>query len=498
MTDTNTLILALDIGTSSTRALFYDAKGHQIDDAEVQIKYSQATTADGGVETDPAALYDRTLAAIRGLLEKSHPAVHKKIAGVGVSCFWHSLMGLDEGNSPVTALYSWADTRSREEVKELTDTLDPEKYHARTGCFLHPSYWPAKLIWLHKTSADEFGRAKRWVSFAEYFFLRLFGEAGCPISMASATGLFDQNRREWDEETLRALPISRDHLLPLTDRDKPQTGLRKPPQGLENLREVPWFPALGDGATSNLGAGGASDKRMVVNLGTSGAIRVMAERDKIDVPPGLFCYRADAKRFLVGGAVSNGGNVYAWLSRTVQLGEHPHDIEKSLAQAAPDGHGLTVLPFWAGERSPGWHADARAMILGLNLHSSPLDIFQASLEAVAYTFAGMRDELLKTFPDAHSLVVSGGALEHSPAWVQIFADVLGTDIRICQTGEPSGRGAALFGSNALGLLPDLGDAPDALGKAFHPRPDHHKVYKKAYERYRAYYDHLICDTPPEC
>jgi gluconokinase len=315
--------------------------------------------------------------------------------------------------------------------------------------------------------------------------------------MASATGLFNQNKKDWDEETLRALPITRDHLLPLTDRDKPQSCMAKPPQELTNLGEVPWFPALGDGATSNLGAGGASEKRMVVNLGTSGAIRVMAERDRADIVPGLFCYRADAGTFLVGGAVSNGGNVHAWLARTLQLGEHPHDIDKMIAQAAPDGHGLTVLPFWAGERSPGWHADARATIIGLNLHSSATDIFQASLEAVAYTFAGMRDELLRTFPGATSLVVSGGALEHSPAWVQIFADVLGTDIRICRTGEPSGRGAALFASNALGLLPDLSGAPDTLGRTFRPRSDHHAVYRKAYERFRGYYDRLICDTAPD-
>lgn len=495
MTDQQALILALDIGTSSTRALIYDPLGNQIEGAEVQIKYSQTTTSDGGVETDPAVLYDRTLAAMRGLFEKSHPAQQKKIAGVGVSCFWHSLMGVDDNNTALTPLYSWADTRARDQVAALAEKLDPKEYHARTGCFLHPSYWPAKLIWLERTNPVLFRKVKHWVSFAEYLTFRLFGEARCPLSMASATGLFDQNRKNWDDETLKALPISRDQLLPLADRTDPRAGMVKPPQGLENLREVPWFPALGDGATSNLGAGGASERRMVINVGTSGAIRVMAERDRIDIPPGLFCYRADGRTFLVGGAVSNGGNVYAWLARTLQLGEHPHDAERVVAEAQPDGHGLTVLPFWGGERSPGWHADARATILGLNLHSSPLDIFQASLEAVAYTFADIREELLKTFPHATSLIVSGGALEHSPAWVQIFADVLGTDVQISRNGEPSGRGAALFASQALGLLPDLSDTPDALARAFHARPDHHEVYQKAHARYRAYYDRLVCDDP---
>jgi gluconokinase len=486
-------ILSLDIGTSSTRALLYDEFGNAVEDAEVQIHYDQKTTPDGGVETDADGLCERTIDAIRSLLDK--PGLKSgEIAGVAVSCFWHSLMGVDESGAATTPLYSWADTRSRGEVATLASKLDAEAYHARTGCFLHPSYWPAKLLWLEKTHGDEFHKAKRWVSFAEYLSLQLFGNACCSISMASATGLFDQNKRTWDKETLDALPISEENLLPLTDLGESQSGMPKPPAGLEILRDVPWFPALGDGATSNLGAGGASEQRMVINLGTSGAIRVMAERNHIDIPPGLFCYRADSHRFLVGGAVSNGGNVYAWLSRNLKLGDDSPEMERQVAQAEPDGHGLTVLPFWAGERSPGWHVDARAAILGLNLHTSPVDIFQASLEAVAYTFADIRAELQPIFPHAQEIIVSGGALEHSPAWAQIFADVLGSPVQISLTSEPSGRGAALFVSAALGLIDSLGEAPDLLGKTYYPNPTRQAVYKQAQDRYRSYYDRLIAGS----
>src|SRR5579872_4533753 len=115
----NAQILSLDIGTSSTRALLYDAYGHALEGAEVQIKYDQKTTPDGGVETDADGLYERTVEAIRSLLSK--PELKKgEIAGVGVSCFWHSLLGVDEGGTAATPLYSWADTRARSEVATLS------------------------------------------------------------------------------------------------------------------------------------------------------------------------------------------------------------------------------------------------------------------------------------------------------------------------------------------------------------------------------------------
>ena len=104
------------------------------------------------------------------------------------------------------------------------------------------------------------------------------------------------------------------------------------------------------------------------------------------MPAGLWCYRVDRRRALLGGATSEGGNVYGWMQDTLKLGE-PDAIERALAQLPPDGHGLTVLPFLAGERSPGWAGDVRATISGLGLNTTPIEMLQAGLEAVAYRFA---------------------------------------------------------------------------------------------------------------
>ncbi len=485
------LFLTLDMGTSSVRAMLFDVRGRPVPDAEVQIPYRQTTSADGGVQTDAEPLLDRTVDSMRQLLRAQGKAVFGRIAGVGISCFWHSLMGVGKDGRAVTPLYSWADNRARAQAADLAHVLDPVSYHARTGCVLHPCYWPAKLCWLHQTQPDLFGSVQTWMSFGEYVMLRLFGQASCSLSMASGTGLLDQNKAQWDAQTLAVLPIQTSQLNPLTDRNASQSGLTSEfARVLAPLRTVPWFPAVGDGACSNAGCGATAPTRIAINMGTSGAMRVAVEADTLSIPPGLFCYRMDGRRFLVGGAFANGGNVYAWQQTTLNLSGR-EALSPALSKLPPDGSGLTVLPFWAGERSPGWHADARAAILGMNLHTAPLDIMHASLEAVGYQFATVHDLLLQQFPQGCQIIASGGALTHDPAWTQILADIFGMPISASKIGEATSRGAALLAAESLGLRRDLSHIPTYLGRTYKPDAARHAVYQKARARYQSLYEQMI-------
>ncbi len=485
------LLLTLDIGTSSVRAMLFDTRGRTVPGAEVQIAYRQTTFADGGVQTDADLLLARTVDSLRQLLRSVDRATAGRIAGVGISCFWHSLLGVGKDERAVTPLYSWADNRARAQADNLARVLAPQAYHARTGCVLHPNYWPAKLCWLCETQPDLFHSVHTWMSFGEYLMLRLFGHAACSLSLASGTGLLDQNAGGWDAETLDALPIQVSQLNPLTDRHGSQSTLTGEwARALAPLRALPWFPAVGDGACSNVGAGATDPSRIAINMGTSGAMRVAVEADTISIPPGLFCYRIDGRRFLVGGAFANGGNVYAWQQTTLNLSGR-ESLSNALSALPPDGHGLTVLPFWAGERSPGWHADARAAILGMNLHTAPLDIMHASLEAVGYQFAAVHDLLLTQFPHATQIVASGGALNHDPAWTQILADIFGMPVSASRIGEATSRGAALLALESLGLRRDLSHIPTYLGRTYKPDAARHAIYQKARARYEGLYAQLI-------
>ena len=138
---------------------------------------------------------------------------------------------------------------------------------------------------------------------------------------------------------------------------------------------MPWYPAVGDGAAGNIGSDCTDPGRIALNVGTSAALRVVTDTARRP-PRGLWRYRIDRRRALVGGATSEGGNVYAWCRHVLRL---PDDdaLERELAARLPDDHGLTVLPFLAGERAPGWRGNRRAAIAGLSLDTTAVDILHA-------------------------------------------------------------------------------------------------------------------------
>jgi len=383
----------------------------------------------------------------------------------------------------------WADTRSTGEAQVLRSALDDDGFHGRTGCHLHSSYWPAKLRWLARERPAEFRRVARWGSFGEFLELSLFGEATTSTSMASATGLFDQKTGRWDAEALAAAEIDEQRLFPLSRRSEPRRGLRAPWAGRwPALRVASWFPAVGDGAASNVGSDCVDPTRIALNVGTSAAMRVVT-RDPAAPPSGLWRYRVDERRAVVGGATSEGGNVYAWCRETLRLGGDD-EVEAALAALPPDGHGLTVLPHLAGERSPGWRGERRGAVSGLRLDTTGLEILKACLEAVALRLAMVYDLLAPCAVRDHTIVASGAALGRSRAWTQIVADALGHPVRWSSEPEATSRGAALLTLEALGVLPDLAAARQPLGDAFTPDRARHARYRDALDRQRRFDDRV--------
>ena len=483
------MILALDIGTSSVRAIAFDQFGETVG-SDVRLTYAMDTTQDGGVEIDAERLLDTVCRVLDGFCDQEG-ADTIQIRGVGISTFWHNVVGVGADGRAVTPLISWADTRPASVMPELKDLLDETANHARTGCVLHPSYLPAKLLWFARIHDDKFQQATRWMSIGEYIGLRFFGQARCSISMASGTGLLNPHTCTWDRDTLSALPVEEEQLSPLTDLHTPFVGLTDEFSARwPALRDVPWWPAVGDGACSNIGSGCVSASRTALMVGTSGAMRVMWPADAFTIPDGLWCYRADGHRILMGGAVSNGGNVYGWMRETLQL-DSQEAIEQSLTATAPAAHGLTILPFWAGERSPGWHASARATISGMTLHTTPLDILRAGLEATTYCLASIYERLQAVNTEGREIIASGAGLLQSPAWMQMMADVLGRPVTASAVQEASSRGVVLLALEASGVLDDLTDAPAPLETTYEPDIQRHERYHEAMEQQQVLYDMMI-------
>jgi gluconokinase len=420
-------VLALDVGSSSVRAQRFDERAEPAGELR-QERYDTVDAAE-------------VARLVRDVLGGEEPD--------GTSCFAHSLVAVDERWRPLTPILGWRDTRSAGAAEWLRRRLDPGEVHARTGAYLHPSFWSAKLAWLAQEEPETFRRAAHFVSFAEF----LGGSPESSLSLASSSGLLDLTTRDWDEELLATLGLDAERLPRIVDR-----------------------PVWLDAACSNVGASCEGRERAALMVGTSGALRVLYETERPQPQPGLFLYLFDERRVVEGGALSDGGNLYAWLERTLARDEGP------LAERDPREHGLTFLPFLGGERSTGWDPDATGAVVGLTFATTPRDLRQAALEGVAFRFAAIADLL----PDVHEVVATGGGLLHDPDWIQLTADALARPVLVSAVAEASLRGAAVSALRGMGHEP--GDVPTE--GVFHPREELADAYRSARERQRRLYEVL--------
>jgi gluconokinase len=424
-----TRVLALDVGTSSARALVFDERCCASAPGGGRQERYTATRGHSGRLGEFDA--DELLAVVRDAVDEARREAGR-VDGIAISCFWHSLVALDARGRPLTPVLTW---RHLAEPGELA--VDPAAVHARTGCPLHPSFWPLKIAGLQAQGL----RAARYVSFSD-----LLTDGRTSLSMASGTGLLGLDGH-WDEELLDALRLEEEQLPALADE-----------------------LVLGDGAAANLGSGAVGPRRAALTIGTSAALRTV--HGPSAPRRGLFLYRVDGDRLCEGGALSDGGNLLDWLERL--LG----DVDTAgLADEQPSR--LDFLALLGGERSPGWNAAARGIVSGLSFETGARDVVQAALEGVAYRFA----DIAELMPEVDELVGSGGALLNRPAWAQILADVLERPLTLSAVEEASARGAAVFALERLGETP----APAPLGRRFEPRPERFDAYRAARERQRRLY-----------
>lgn len=478
---------ALDLGTSSVRALLFDNEFKAFENVGLQKRYQFLSRPDGSVEVDPGILFQLTCDCLDALHEHM-TGRDLRAAGVAISTFWHCFVGIDKTGVPTTPIVHLFDTRSGRQMEQLTDTFDPAWLHAITGCMPHTSYWPAKLLWLKETLPDQFARTARWISVGEYLLLRFTGKGAESISMVSASGIWDQRANTYCEEVLQMIGIDPSQLAPLETLDEPRRSLL--PEFAKRwplLNGIPWYPAYGDGACNSIGSGCSTPDKFALMVGTSGAMRVVVKQKFVTIPAGIWCYRVNRERFILGGAVSNGGEVFRWATRTLQL---PDDAEDQITLRKPGSHGLTVLPYFAGERSPYWRPDLRAALSGVSLATQPIDILQACLESVALRFKQIYMLLLRPFPKPNHVIASGGALLQSKVWLQMMTDALAHPLVACEVAEASSRGAAMIAAEQMGLLADFEDAPAELGETVEPKQESVAVYRKMLERDARLFDAL--------
>jgi gluconokinase len=450
-------VLALDLGTSSVRALVFDDRGVAVPGALARRPTHLELSDEGKAELDP----DEVVTALGECLDEL--AGRGELDGVehvATSCAWHSVIALDGDGRRLTGALTWADTRAAPLVAEQRSRGDMDRLHAATGARPHTLYWTVKLPWLAGQLSPP---PARYLGLAEYLTGALLGDATASRSMASGTGLLDLASATWDGQALELAGVDGGALPAVaqggwTGRLGPEGGRRWPA-----LADATWHPVTGDGAASNVGAGCVTPDRVAINVGTSAAIRAVERADQAGpLHPELWRYLVDDQRVVSGAAFSGAGNLYAWLRQVTALpAEGP--VEEELAGVPPGSRGVVVMPYHAGSRPPLDLAAGSGAITGLSLATTAVEILAATLESVCYRLAAGFDALATTLPGEPQVVASGGAIVASPWWQQTLADVLGRPVRVVDEPEASARGAALL---ALGQT-----THPATVREVEPRPD---------------------------
>ncbi|KDO30962.1 hypothetical protein SPRG_04150 [Saprolegnia parasitica CBS 223.65] len=491
-------IVVVDIGSSSVRASAYVC----VRGAWIAVDGSLCQEARAAIAADGTADMGSIQAAVERVLDGTIGWLTKQrayaVKAVGFSAFGMSLVGVDAAGAPVTPVYTYAG-QCADEATELRDALAKAGLQAEvynhTGAPMHPAYAAPTLL-RHNRHHRATSPVYAWQSMVGVL-LRAWTTASHAIPMsyseASWTGLLDFRSATWHEKLVAmthtpasSMPPTQDPSIPV-DAHLNLTYARRWPL----LRDATFYLAFGDGAVANVGAKCTDPSRICLTIGTSAAMRVLVPLASLGkVPRGLWCYRVNATHVLLGGALTDGGSLYAWAKKTLAL---PSNAAAALEAMAPGAHGLTLLPFLHGERAPGWHAKAACTISGITAATTAIDILRASLESVALRLAAIYALLAPQATSDAVIVASGTALTSSRLWRQMIADAIGRKV-VLETDavETTSRGVAMAVGCYMGLSSSLDELQPLSSTLLSADPSRHAhaAYLGAREKQEALYHTL--------
>ncbi|TCO33475.1 gluconokinase [Kribbella steppae] len=441
MTKTDGPVLALDLGTSSARALVLSAAdATPVPGALARYKISPTYATGGSATLDLHEYVEGLLGCVDELQQNGHL---NDIGAIVISSQWHSIVALDNRGTALTPVITWADTRSVE--LDLGPSFDEHAFHARTGSWLHRLYWTRRIPWLLSE-----GSPAGFAGLPDLVLERLTGERVTSVSIASGTGTLDLARGEYDEEALEIAGAKAELLPPIVPTG--WTGLLSSEFGRRwpGLVGVPVHPPTGDGAASNVGSGGYDDTTAAVTVGTSAAVRVVHPiADAPELPWELWRYRVDDESAVTGMAFSAAGNLHAWLTGVLQLDEEHHEPTGVEIGASR----VIAIPFHAGTRPPATVPSGSGVYFGLSFDDTGEDLLAASLQGASLEIDRGLRMLDSLFGRELSVVLGGGGIDASAWWRRCLTATFARPTTVCAEAEVGARGAAAV---ALGLWPEPG------------------------------------------
>ena len=484
-----TLLLGVDIGTSSCKTALFDPEGKVV--AQGGCEYPVSYPRKGWAEQDPAQWWEGVCRAVREMISDNgiDPA---EIAGIGTDGQSWSAIALDREGNVLCPTPIWTDTRSEEICRETEDRLTAEKLFGLCGNPAKPGYtWP-KILWYRKHRPEVFEKTEKILQSNSYIVYRMTGEITQDISQGYGLACFDMRKGCWDEEMCETLGIPRRMLPEIVPCHQIVGKLTVDAAKQMGLREgIPVAAGGLDAACGTLGAGVVSPGQTQEQGGQAGGMSICIDQYAAD-PRLILGFHVVPGRWLLQGGTTGGGGALKWLRETMCPELSFAEMSALAETAEPGSGGVTFLPYMAGERSPIWDPKACGVFFGLNFGVTRAQMIRACMEGVAYSLRHNLETAAEAGARAGVLRAMGGSA-NSRIWTQIKADVTGCGIEVPGSDTATTLGAAMLAGVGTGVWQGFEEAArqtSRVNRTYEPDPAVKEIYDRGYETYRKLYGNL--------
>ncbi|MHA7876599.1 glycerol kinase GlpK [Roseivivax sp.] len=473
-----THILAIDQGTTSSRAILFDDRLRIV--ATAQEEFEQHYPASGWVEHEASDLWTTTAATCRGVIEKAGlPA--EEIAGIGITNQRETTLVWDaETGQAVHRAIVWQDRRTSALCQELKAAGHEEMVTDRTGLLLDPYFSATKLKWILDEVDPDRARATSgkllFGTVDSYLIWKLTGGRthATDATNACRTMLYDIRKGRWSSSICKLLDIPMEMLPEVRDSAADYGTTRADLFG----RELPILGVAGDQQAATIGQACFEPGMLKSTYGTgcfallnTGPEPVRSENRLLTT----IAYQLDGKpTYALEGSIFIAGAVVQWLRDGLKIIREAKETQP-LAEKADESQNVVLVPAFTGLGAPYWNAECRGAIFGLTRNSGPEEFARAALESVGYQTRDLLDAMRADWAGegaAATLRVDGG-MSASDWAMQFLADIIGADVDRPEVLETTAMGAAWLAGMRAGIYPDQAGFAEmwALDRKFEPGMD---------------------------
>lgn len=491
-------LLGIDVGTTGCKAEILDVEGRSL--GQGYLEYPLIHPKPGWVETDPDGHWWNALCqSTREALSRAN-VEPERIAAVSISCT-NGLVAVDKSGRPLRNAIMQMDKRTIPQAERINNELGRELVELSGNRAGASGTSAPIMLWLKENEPEVFDATHKFLWPGGYMVYKLTGEYTMEWSRASWTNLFDVKKTQtWSESICDKLGIPLQKLPRLVPPWEVVGEVL--PSAAEETGLAPGTPVVGgmaDTPAAGLGTRATAPGRTCHIIGTTARPCVVLDRPVFDSRFVNCCHAVPGTWFSLG-AIENAGLTLRWfrdvfgqleIAAGQVTGGNPFDfLDMEASRSVPGARGLLFLPYLAGERSPIWDPNARAVFFGLSVSHKREDIVRAVMEGVAFAFLSNLVIFEKELGVTMNEVFLSGGGSKSSVWPQIHADVSGKVIKTVKVKNSEAIGNAILAGYAVGIYKDISSAADEIvqiDKVFEPDPRAHAVYLQAFDLYRQIY-----------